>query len=228
MRPWIVLFLLVGSTIGRVQASSLNGTVSIKGRIEKVRLNKVKKFNPYGDAYQSKSDKPDVELPQQLIVYIDGLRAVNTKAAPARLGQKDKNFSASIVPVLAGDSVQISNDDTVRHHIRSNAKPWDFNLRPRAPGESVTRKFEAEGTSLGVVPVYCDIHSNMRAHVLVMPNPYFQLLPETGGHYSLKGLPAGTYTLTAWHPTLKAQPQKVTLKAGQAKKVDLVLVGKLD
>jgi hypothetical protein len=61
-----------------------------------------------------------------------------------------------------------------------------------------------------------------------MPSAKYQLLPETGGDFSLTGLPAGTYTLTAWHPTLKPVPQKLTLKNGEKRRVDLVMKGKTD
>jgi plastocyanin len=228
LSPFIA-FVLSGLLAAPGNASVVSGSVKIQGRIEKVQLKKIKKFNPYGDLYDSKTG-PAAELPQQLIVYVDGLRAGNGKEAKARLGQKDKQFSASIVPILAGGTVDITNDDTVRHHIRCSTKPWDFNLKPRAPGETVARKFEADNgdNGLGVAPVYCDVHSNMRAHVLVMPNPYYQLLPETGGKFSLKGLPAGTYTITAWHPTLKPVPVKVTVKAGESKSIELVMLGKQD
>jgi plastocyanin len=223
---WLALVFV--SSFAAAGTAVVSGSVSIKGRIEKVKLTSRKKFNPYGDLYVDKSEKAPAELQQQLIVYVDELKAGNGADFKARLSQKDKNFTASIVPVLAGGSVEISNEDVVRHHIRSNAKPWDFNLKPRPPGETVTRKFEGRDAGLGVVPVYCDIHSNMRAHVLVMSNPYYQLLPETGGKFSLKGLPAGTYTITAWHPTLKAQPVKVTVKANEIKTVSLVMLGKQD
>ena len=211
----------------QASAVTVTGSVRIKGRIEKVKL-KAKRFNPYGDLYNDTNEKPPADLPQQLIVYVDGLKAGNPAEFKARLGQKDRNFSASIVPVLAGGSVEITNDDTIRHHIRCNEKPWDFNLKPRAPGETVYKKFEGDGEGIGVAPVYCDVHSNMRAHVVVLRNPYFQLLPETGGKFSLKGLPAGTYTITAWHPTLKAVPVKITVKSGETKKVEIVMLGKQD
>ena len=220
---FVLSFCLASSSL---QAGTLSGTVTIKGRIEKVKLRKVKKFDPYGDLYQSQSGKEPAELEQQLIVYVDGLKAGSAKDFKAHLGQKDKNFSASIVPVLGGGSVEISNEDKVRHHIRSNAKPWDFNLKPRPPGDTVVKKFEAGQDAIGIVPVYCDIHSSMRAHVVVLQNPYFQLLPETGGKFSLKGVPAGTYTITAWHPTLKAQPVKVTVKSGENAPIELVMLGK--
>jgi plastocyanin len=204
-------------------SATLSGTVRVQGRIEKVKL--TKKFNPYGGVY--KDDKPAAELTQDLVVYLEGLPPTKAPAAAAKLSQKDRNFTSSIVPVLPGGEVEIRNEDTIRHHIRSSTKPWAFNLKPKAPGESVTRGFDAPGDKgLGVVPVYCDIHSNMRAHVLVMPSAKWQVLPETGGAFKLTGIPAGTYTLTAWHPTLKAKPVKVTLKSGSSKKVELIMLGK--
>ena len=228
MRVLALIVLSFCFTSTSLQAATLSGSVTIKGRIEKVKLSKTKKFDPYGDLYQSKSGAEPAELQQQLIVYIEGLKAGSPTDFKAHLGQKNKNFSASIVPVLGGGSLEISNEDTVRHHIRSNAKPWDFNLKPRPPGDKVTRKFEAIKDPIGIAPVYCDIHSSMRAHVVVLQNPYFQLLPESGGKFLLKGLPAGTYTLTAWHPTLKAQPVKVTVKSGENKPIELIMLGKQD
>jgi hypothetical protein len=120
-------------------SATLSGTVRVQGRIEKVKL--TKKFNPYGGVY--KDDKPAAELTQDLVVYLEGLPPTKAPAAAAKLSQKDRNFTSSIVPVLPGGEVEIRNEDTIRHHIRSSTKPWAFNLKPKAPGESVTRGFDA-------------------------------------------------------------------------------------
>lgn len=216
--------------------ATITGTVVVQGRIEKVQV-QTKKYNPYSSGYDSPednsasySDNEAPEVAQQMVVYIQGLAPAKASDPPPVLSQKDKNFTASILPVQPDEPVEIRNDDRVRHHIRSNAEPWAFNLKPRAPGETVTRSFQApKDGGVGVIPVYCDIHSNMRAHILVMPSPKWQLLPETGGGFKLSGIPPGTYTLTAWHPTLKAQPVTFTLKKGQKrKKLRLVMLGRQD
>lgn len=215
--------LLAASALPAAPSASLSGTVHIEGRIEKVKLLK-RRSSGYGSAYGEAKER--VEVGQDLIVYLEGLKP-GTSGETAVLGQKDRNFTSSIVPVLPGGKVEIRNDDTIRHHVRANVKPWAFNLKPKAPGQSIVKSFDAAPQGgLGVVPVYCDIHSDMRAHVLVVPSAKFQLLPETGGAFNLEGLPAGTYTLTAWHPTLKPVPQKLTLKNGEKRNVTLVMKGK--
>jgi plastocyanin len=214
--------------------ATITGTVTVQGHIEKVQA-PAKKYSPYSSGYDSPDentyeDTPAAVVPQQMVVYVQGLPPAKATDPPPVLSQKNRNFTASILPVQPGEPVEIRNDDTVRHHIRSKAEPWAFNLKPRAPGETVTRTFEAPpGGGVGVIPVYCDIHSNMRAHILVMPSPKWQLLPETGGAFKLAGLPPGTYTLTAWHPTLKPQPVTFTIKKGQKrKKLHLVMLGRRD
>lgn len=207
--------------------ATLRGKVVIRGRIVRP-LRSNDDYGAGGDYSGYQEENPPAELRQQLIVYLLGL-SLHASKERAVLSQKDRNFTASIVPVLPDQKLDIRNDDTVRHHIRSNTKPWDFNLRARPPGSTVTCTFGAASDGgLGVVPVYCDIHPYMRAHVLVMPTPKWQLLPETGGDFEFKNLPAGTYTLAAWHPVLLAKPLKVTLKKGQTKTLTLVVYGAED
>jgi hypothetical protein len=51
----------------------------------------------------------------------------------------------------------------------------------------------------GVIQVYCDIHSNMAAFIVVLPGRAFTQ-PDDAGAFALPELPAGDYTLRVWHP----------------------------
>ena len=53
----------------------------------------------------------------------------------------------------------------------------------------------------------------MEAWVVVLQNPYFAITDKSGV-YSIKDLPAGTYTLKLWHEKLKKfEPQVVNVPA---------------
>jgi plastocyanin len=225
MRGILPLLLLICPALN---AGTLEGTVLIQGKIPTLAVKKV--FNPYANDYDEPEAEPTPppEPDHHLLVYLEGVPG-NYKA-PSKdpvLGQKYKHFEEDIVPVIAGGELEITNNDTVYHHIRSSTKPWVFNLNKKAPGETVTVNFDAKkGSDTRVVPIYCDIHSSMRAHVVVLDNPFYALLKETGGKFKISGIPAGTYTLDAFHPTLKFDPIKVIIPAsGKAKPVKLILLG---
>jgi hypothetical protein len=51
----------------------------------------------------------------------------------------------------------------------------------------------------------------MKAFVAVSPHPYFSTTGEDGA-FSITGLPAGTYTIEAWHETFGTKTAEVTVK----------------
>src|SRR5207249_3836895 len=50
--------------------------------------------------------------------------------------------------------------------------------------------------------IKCDIHSWMGAWCAVVPHSYFAVTGKDGS-FSIKGLPAGKYTLEVWHEKLE-------------------------
>ena len=64
----------------------------------------------------------------------------------------------------------------------------------------------------------CDVHNWMNAYAGVLDHPYFAVTAN-GGAFELKDLPAGTYTIEAWHEKLGTQTQSVTLAAKETKTI---------
>jgi galactose mutarotase-like enzyme len=69
-----------------------------------------------------------------------------------------------------------------------------------------------------MVPFKCDVHNWMYAYVGVMDHPYFAVTRD-GGKFELKNLPAGTYTVEAWHEKLGTQTQSVTIGEKQSREI---------
>jgi tRNA A37 threonylcarbamoyladenosine synthetase subunit TsaC/SUA5/YrdC len=66
-----------------------------------------------------------------------------------------------------------------------------------------------------MIPVRCNNHPWMQAFINVVSNPFFAVSDESG-HFEIKGLPPGTYTVVADHEELGQQTATVTVGAKQA------------
>jgi hypothetical protein len=64
----------------------------------------------------------------------------------------------------------------------------------------------------------CDVHGWMNAYGGVLSHPYFAVTKD-GGTFELKNLPAGTYTIEAWHEKLGVQTQRVTIGERESKDI---------
>src|SRR4030095_16369004 len=72
----------------------------------------------------------------------------------------------------------------------------------------------------------CDVHKWMNAFVGVLDHPFYAV--TTGnGHFELKGLPPGTYTVEAWHEKLGTQTQMVTVGEKQTSNISFTFKGSM-
>src|SRR5439155_22824285 len=83
-----------------------------------------------------------------------------------------------------------------------------FDLGRYAKGKSAHQTLNKPG----VVVVRCEIHSGMKAFILVVPNPFFAV-PNADGAFSIPDIPEGTYTVKAWHPDYGYQERRVSVPA---------------
>ncbi|MGA9120992.1 MAG: carboxypeptidase regulatory-like domain-containing protein [Bacteroidota bacterium] len=110
------------------------------------------------------------------------------------LDQKNLQFHPQVLPILVGTTVDFPNRDNLFHNVfsYSEAKDFDLGRYPKNDSRSVT--FDKPG----IVRVYCDIHSNMYATILVLRHPYFAV-PDDNGDYFIRNVPPGKYKIALWY-----------------------------
>ena len=104
-----------------------------------------------------------------------------------------------VVSVATGSAVDFPNQDPIYHNVFSVSTTRRFDLGKYPKGQSRSVTFP----KAGVVNVYCDIHSDMAAFILVLPNRAFAR-PRADGSWQLPDVPPGRYTLCWWHPDFPA------------------------
>ncbi|HEX6789706.1 MAG TPA: hypothetical protein VF247_00220 [Candidatus Krumholzibacteria bacterium] len=149
--------------------------------------------------------------PRDVVVYLEGpgIGAAARDARKPQLKQINQSFEPHVLGVPVGTTVEFPNGDLVYHNVFSYSKTKKFDLGYYGKGKSKTVTFDKPG----VVQVFCDIHSNMSAYVLVVNSPFVTQPDETGA-YDFGDLPNGSYTLRVWHPDLGDRSMKVTVGDG--------------
>jgi plastocyanin len=155
------------------------------------------------------------------VVWVEKLPAEIAAALPAtpgraRLVQEDQTFKPRVLAVAVGSEVDFPNRDPIYHNVFSLSPVQRFDLGKYPRGQSRTVTFRRTG----IAHVFCDIHSNMEAFVVVVPNRAFTQ-PDAAGAYALPDLPAGDYVLVLWHPDLGESRTPVTIPADADARVAL-------
>ena len=126
------------------------------------------------------------------IVYAQPLDAPPSRRPGAFvLTQKDKTFRPHILAVPIGSIVEFPNQDTIFHNVFSLSGPQPFDLGLYRAGSSRSKTF----AQAGEYRVFCNIHPQMTALILVVDTPYVAR-PGSDGRFVLD-LPPGRYRLTA-------------------------------
>ena len=141
------------------------------------------------------------------VVYLDGPK-LRTAGATATVVMKAKTFSPHVVVIPVGSTVDFPNQDPIFHNVFSVSAENRFDLDLYKRPKSGQWTFKAPG----VARVYCNIHPQMSAVILVRDNPYFSKA-EPDGSFVLADVPGGKYTLKAWHERASEASLELTVAA---------------
>ena len=155
-----------------------------------------------------------------VFVYVkDGLDNYyfDTPTAPVTLDQQGCRYHPHVLGVRTGQPIEIVNSDETMHNVNAQASAnRGFNFPQAIRGMKQTKTFTAHEV---MVTFKCDVHPWMNAYVGVVEHPYFAV-SANGGAFELKNVPAGTYTVEAWHEKLGTQTQSVTIGEKESKTIN--------
>jgi len=135
-------------------------------------------------------------------------------SAPVKveMDQKSCTFAPRVVLVPAGGTVEFLNSDRLLHNLHSASRENPTFNRTQPRGRVIPVTFSKPE----FVQVNCDLHSWMRAWVVVADHPYYALSNDAG-EFVLSNVPPGKYVLQIWQETLGITSRDVTVGADDAR-----------
>jgi hypothetical protein len=114
-------------------------------------------------------------------------------------------YTPYVMGVMAGQKFKVKNSDPTLHNVHATPKAGsankEFNFAQPVKDMISEKSFAAPEVA---VRFKCDVHPWMFAYVGVLDTPYYAVT-DKDGNFAIKGLPAGKYTLEAWHPKSHGQ-----------------------
>ncbi|GGA76302.1 hypothetical protein GCM10011507_29610 [Edaphobacter acidisoli] len=212
---------------------SLSGTIHFTGKPPE-RLKIDMSQDPVcamtgGDNYAEQYVVHDGKLANVYIYIKDGPAAAMaqpaTNTVPVVLDQIGCKYVPHVIAVMQGEPVEFKNSDGTMHniHIMPNVQGNStVDISQGANGVPDSKIFDKPEA---MMPVRCNNHPWMNAFINVSATPYYAV-SDADGHFEIKGLPAGTYTLAAVHEKLGEQTMTVTVAPQKTTKADFTYLMK--
>lgn len=150
---------------------------------------------------------------ENAVVYVESIRDRLARGRKHEIKQTNKQFSPRFSVVPRGTQVTFPNHDSIFHNVFSLSPGNTFDLGTYRSGD---KPGEVTLSAPGVVQVFCNLHSQMSASVLVTPSRHYAMVKKDGS-FSLEDVPAGKHRIVAWMPNAEPVTREVEVTAdGQA------------
>jgi len=108
--------------------------------------------------------------------------------------QRNKRFEPRMLVAPVGAVIDFPNLDPFFHNVFSLFDGKRFDLGLYEAGSSRSVPFN----TAGVCYIFCNIHPDMSAVVVVVDTPYYAV-SNAAGDFIVPNVPPGRYTLSVWH-----------------------------
>ncbi|MFQ5912451.1 MAG: carboxypeptidase regulatory-like domain-containing protein [Nitrospinota bacterium] len=218
--------LLVSWPAGAYEVAPVSGGGTVAGRIifkgdapppVKLLITKDEDHCGKGQVERREVDVKEGAL-RGVVVYLDKVKKGKPfpKEAMSPVVDQRKCAYVPFLQVAAkGANVTILNSDSVHHNIHTyeligSARRSMWNISQPKFRKKVTRKLRVRRGN--AMRIECDVHNWMLGWMFVARNPYYAIVGEDGT-FQIGDVPAGNYTLRAWHPVLGTKRKKITVPA---------------
>ena len=162
---------------------------------------------------------PDAAEIENVVVFVKDAPAEQELATTrASISQRDESFVPRVIAIPRGSSVEFPNFDPYFHNVFSLSRALTFDLGRFRKGEKRERAFPRSG----IVKVYCHIHSEMAATIMVFDHRLYAT-PATSGSFVIDAVPPGTYQLSAWHERIGETTTRIKVVGGEDARVEFSL-----
>jgi plastocyanin len=152
-------------------------------------------------------------------VYVENVHGPAVRNEVKKIEQVNKQFVPPWAVVQRGTTLQFPNLDNIYHNVfsLSSGNTFDLGLY-NSSGDAKAHVFDEPGA----VDIYCNIHPQMAASVLVVPNRYFSRV-KPDGTFEIPGVPSGRRKVVAWAPGSRLAADWIEVPAGASADIALRL-----
>lgn len=205
-------------------AQTITGKIVVKQTLTKRSVTPSVSIYQRGTAVELGKDVSEDPLEferSRVVIYVEGAGPAGNRQAgqaPFTIEQLNRRFSPDLVVIPVGSTVSFPNMDPIFHNVFSLSKAKSFDLGSYDKGKTREVVFPKPG----IVDVYCHLHPNMAATIVVTPNRWFAR-SDKSGQYRIEDVPPGRYTLVAWHKSAGLFKKSIVVESGRDSVADFLI-----
>lgn len=203
-------------TAAAAGSGTITGKVTLQGTPPEAKLIK-RDTDPYCARQQMKEEEvivgPGGALKNVVVRISKGVTGhYDPPAQDAALDQRDCMYRPRVQGIMTGQTLVIKNGDQTLHNVHGYKGPSTMFNQAQVPGlPPMGKKFNESGD---IIKFKCDVHPWMTGYVSVTNHPFFAVTGDDGT-FNIGKVPAGTYTLEAWHERYGSKTTEITVAPGK-------------
>jgi plastocyanin len=207
---------------GKMGTASIKGVVNFTGKAPEMKVPKKRKDAEFCKTKEVKYNAVVVNggKLQDVFVRIANDSIKGEYKAPskhAEIDQVDCMYSPRVQGVVAGQTIDIKNGDGTLHNVHTYKGTESWFNKPQIKGSAPIDQEMPEEPK--IIKFACDVHPWMRGFVVVSTHPFFAV-SGADGSFTIEHVPAGDYTVEAWHPHYGLKTAKVKVEDGKPASLD--------